>query len=250
MTITIDKKKTTNELIDLTTNAFLAVCDITYDILEKVQLISQTDDFKIPIIPSEIRFKKLCPRNEQNTGIRYFSFRNDALIYLFSKGLLNFTVIKEPIFSLNQGLFLVFILDRNAFLRFAKILDKVKQQNQRRNDVIEEVSQTIIEDGIGFLLLDNEKIEVGLAKNIPFKFLKALCPAGKMKNTEIVFNMSSKSLLKAGDSTVSLLQKKDKLRHRLKDLQKLLKKKVLATISFNTNDTKVCLKLVKKQKRK
>lgn len=122
---------------------------------------------------------------------------------------------------------------------------KQKVQNNKKKS--ENTSQTIIENSTGYLLLNGGKIEVGPAKNIPFKLLEALCPFGTVKAINAIFNTSSTDRSKfRSDTQISLPQKQDILRTRIKELQEILRKnsknKIKVSLGFNESAETVFLK--------
>ncbi|MCE9585092.1 hypothetical protein K8Q94_00525 [Candidatus Nomurabacteria bacterium] len=122
-----------------------------------------------------------------------------------------------------------------------------KPQIQKPKIVAVKTPQTIVENGTGYFLLDGGKIEVGPAKNIPFKLLEALCPLGQAKAINAIFNTSSSDRSKFKTESLSTAQKQDILRTRIKELQETLrKKKVRVSLVFNERDEVVSLKLAKK----
>jgi len=125
------------------------------------------------------------------------------------------------------------------------VTNQPKQQVQEKAD--EKTPQTVSKGGIGYLLLNGGEIEVGPSKNIPFKLLEALCPLGTVKGTNAIFNLSSSDRSKFKDVSLSLLQKQDILRTRIKELQETLRrKKVKVSLVFNEGDETILLRLAKR----
>lgn len=97
---------------------------------------------------------------------------------------------------------------------------------------------------MGFLLIDKEKIEIGPAKNIPFKLLESLCPFEKTNSVNALFNITTTEKSKYKKKELSFSQKADVLRTRIKDLQDILKKsrKIKVRLFFNKKDETVFMK--------
>jgi hypothetical protein len=94
--------------------------------------------------------------------------------------------------------------------------------------------------------LNGGKIEIGPAKNIPFKLIETLCPFGTPKATNAVFNGTNTERSKYKTEQLSLLQKQDILRNRIKELQEILRiKKVKVQLVFNENDETTFLKHIR-----
>lgn len=107
-------------------------------------------------------------------------------------------------------------------------------------------SSTSIEKNIGFLLIDGGKIEIGPAKNIPFKLLEALCPFSAVKAVNAVFDMSSTDRSKFKKGELTLLQKQEVLRSRIKELQNILQgKKVKLKLVFKDDAETVYMERIK-----
>lgn len=126
--------------------------------------------------------------------------------------------------------------------------------NTRNNTSFEEIKervpepapQTISEkNGIGYLDLDGRKTEIGPAKNMPFKLLEALCPFGVPKGIGAIFKASLTGRSKhKEEGPLSPDEKQGILRHRIKELQKILKKKkIKVSLVFDTRAETVFLKL-------
>lgn len=115
-----------------------------------------------------------------------------------------------------------------------------KQEVQTKTQ--EKKTETVVEGTVGYLLLNGGKIEIGPAKNIPFKLLHALCPFGTPKATNAIFKLSSSERSKLKDENLSLLEKQDVLRSRIKELQEILsKKKMKVSLRFNDGEETVFL---------
>ncbi len=111
-----------------------------------------------------------------------------------------------------------------------------KKDNTKKQD-------TIIENGIGYLFLNDRKIRVGPIDDIPFKMAKFLTPFGEAKSINKTFEEtnSKRSKFKKEDR-LSILEKQDILRTRLKELQKILrseKPKIRISLIFNENNETV-----------
>ncbi len=102
---------------------------------------------------------------------------------------------------------------------------------------------TEVEIEFGYLILANgEKIKVGKSSNIPFKLLESLCPLGESKAIRKVFEESSSLRSKYKNSQASLPEQRKVIEGRIKDLQKLLRKKVKITADFDMKNGKMLLK--------
>lgn len=111
-----------------------------------------------------------------------------------------------------------------------------------------EMTKTVVENGIGFLLVSGGKIEIGPAKNIPFKLVNALCPLGSVKGTNRVYTLSTSARSKLNNEPMSRLEKEAVLQSRLKELQKpLRKKKIDVSLVFDASNETVLLKYISKR---
>lgn len=88
-------------------------------------------------------------------------------------------------------------------------------------EITTETSSVEEKSGIGYFNIDRRKIQIGPAKNVPYKLLEALCPIGTQKSVDTVFTKSStRKNLKA----ISASEQFTALKNRLKDLQKIFNK--------------------------
>jgi len=111
-----------------------------------------------------------------------------------------------------------------------------------------EVTKTLVENGIGFLLINGGKIEIGPAETIPFKLVDALCPLGSVKGTNRVYTLSTSARSKLKNEPMSRPEKEVVLQSRLKELQKpLRKKKIDVSLVFDASNETVLLKYISKR---
>lgn len=130
----------------------------------------------------------------------------------------------------------------------------IGKMSTRNNTSFEEIKERVPEpapqttsekNGIGYLDWDKGKTEIGPAKNGPFKLLEALCPFGAPKGIGAIYkaSLTGRSKHKEGDP-LSPDEKQGILRHRIKELQKILKKKkIKVSLVFDTRAETVFLKL-------
>lgn len=124
--------------------------------------------------------------------------------------------------------------------------DAQKEEPKKQEMTDKKTAQTVIKNGVGYLLLNGGEIVVGPSKNIPFKLLEALCPLGATKGTNAIFNLSSSDRSKFKNEPLTLLEKQDILRTRIKELQEILrKKKTKVSLVFDERNETVLLKLAK-----
>jgi len=123
--------------------------------------------------------------------------------------------------------------------------EEVKEEKFQQKVQTKTSSSINIKNGIGFLILDDREIKICSEGNIPFRFLKILTPLGKRVAINAVFNESTSDRSKLSkDKSLSLEQKKDVLKHRVKELQDVLKGKgVNICLDFLDSDETVFLKL-------
>lgn len=133
------------------------------------------------------------------------------------------------------------VVERNYNRIFASKEKPQEKQRQPSEKSIQKKTDpqisTKIENNNGFLMLNGGKIEIGPAKNVPFKLLQTLCPFGTPKAINAVFNGTNTERSKYKTEELTLPQKQDILRNRVKELQEILRaKKVKVQLVFNTND--------------
>ncbi len=133
------------------------------------------------------------------------------------------------------------VIERNYNRIFAtKEENKEKVKEPKEKSIQKKTDPQIstkIENNNGFLMLNGGKIEIGPAKNVPFKLLQTLCPFGTPKAINAVFNGTNTERSKYKTEELSLLQKQEILRNRVKELQEILRaKKVKVQLVFNKND--------------
>ncbi len=133
------------------------------------------------------------------------------------------------------------VVERNYNRIFASKERPQEKQKQPSEKSIQKKTDpqisTKVENNNGFLMLNGGKIEIGPAKNVPFKLLETLCPFGTPKAINAVFNGTNTERSKYKTEELSLLQKQEILRNRVKELQEILRaKKVKVQLVFNKND--------------
>jgi|GEM_PF-5891774 len=88
----------------------------------------------------------------------------------------------------------------------------------------------------GYIKINDNVYDLGPAKNIPYLLISTLYPLGIEKRIEIVYKDSTPEVSKFNkDSNISLASKKEILRNRIKEVQRILKNqkpKIKLTIKF------------------
>ncbi len=135
------------------------------------------------------------------------------------------------------------VVDRGDVITSANNYEKIRLTTDKKlGSKVEENNQCIIEKEIGYLVFNDEKIKIGPSKNVPFKLLQALCPLGKPKAINAIFNLSTTSRSKLKNENANFSAKKKVLTQRIKELQEILpKKKIKVSIVFNDTDETVFL---------
>lgn len=102
--------------------------------------------------------------------------------------------------------------------------------------------KAVTEGSVGYLVSGRQKVAVGGAKNVPFKLLEALCPFGKPKAINAVYNLTNTERSKLRGLDLSLEEKMEQLQLRLKELQYFLRpKRIRVSLKFNKQDETVFL---------
>lgn len=102
--------------------------------------------------------------------------------------------------------------------------------------------KAVIDGSLGYLVIGKQKVAVGAAKNVPFKLLQALCPFGKPKAINAVYNLTNTERSKLKGRDLSMEQKMEQLQLRLKELQAFLRPKhIRVSLIFNKQDETVFL---------
>lgn len=122
-------------------------------------------------------------------------------------------------------------------LRMTEVIISFLEKTTEKNITSNNESSTEVTDRIGFLLHNGEKIEIGPANNIPFIMLDVFLPFGKPVAVDTALKMTTSDRSKYKIGGLSILDKQDTLRNRIKELQKILpKKKLRVHLVFKESD--------------
>lgn len=99
-----------------------------------------------------------------------------------------------------------------------------------------------IEGSVGYLMFGKQRVSVGNIQNVPFKLLQTLCPFGKPKAINAVYNLTNTERSKLKGLSLSTEEKIVQLQLRLKELQSFLRpKRIRVSLKFNKQDETVFL---------
>lgn len=128
----------------------------------------------------------------------------------------------------------------NSVKKTKEILSAKKEVEQPKSENSD--PKAITEGSNGYLILGKEKILIGPSKNVPFKLVQALCPFGNAKAVSAVYGQTNTERSKLRDVSLSLSEKEVQLRHRVKELQEILRqKRIRVSLQFNSRDQTVFL---------
>jgi len=96
----------------------------------------------------------------------------------------------------------------------------------------------VSDKNIGFITLDDGgEFKVGPADNVPFKMLEVFCPFGKNVSIDSAYDKTSPENSKDRRANLSPIEKEDKLKTRIKELQGILpKKRIKVRLKFNESE--------------